>query len=133
MFRKRIKDMLEMMGISENVDEEILDSLQRQLFQFLEFDDSLAGGITFKTGSLVTTIHAQNYQEVRDEISEALQRGEPLRRLNLKLSLSSLCLYLTEEKMCQVTNESCPFQKNSTWFQCEIVQDSCKPTNEEWK
>ncbi|WP_455462842.1 hypothetical protein, partial [Candidatus Hodarchaeum mangrovi] len=114
MFRKRIKDMLEMMGISENVDEEILDSLQRQLFQFLEFDDSLAGGITFKTGSLVTTIHAQNYQEVRDEISEALQRGEPLRRLNLKLSLSSLCLYLTEDKMCQVTTEPCSFQKSST-------------------
>jgi len=63
MFRKKLKEMLNIMGMTD-IDDEVLDSLQRQLFQFLEFDDSLAGGITFKTGSILTTIQVQNYQEI---------------------------------------------------------------------
>ena len=53
MFRKKLREMLHLMGVVD-IDDDILDSLQKQLFQFLEFDDSLAGGITFKTGSVLT-------------------------------------------------------------------------------
>jgi len=122
-----------MMGVTDEIDDEILDSLQKQLFQFLEFDDLVAGGITFKTGCLVTTIQLRNYQEIRDEIASKTMEGEPIRQLGLSWSLNNLCLYLDENSNCQVTNDSCPFQQSAEWHECEIVQDSCRPLNDEWK
>ncbi|MHA1206110.1 MAG: hypothetical protein ACTSSO_00930, partial [Candidatus Hodarchaeales archaeon] len=65
MFRKKLREMLHLMGVMD-IDDDVLDGLQKQLFQFLEFDDSLAGGITFKTGSVLTTLQVQNYQEIRE-------------------------------------------------------------------
>ncbi|MHA2074149.1 MAG: hypothetical protein ACXACU_16315 [Candidatus Hodarchaeales archaeon] len=132
MFRKKLKELLKMMGVTD-VDEELLDSLARQLFQFLEFDDSLAGGITFKTGSILTTVQVQNYQEARDRLYHSYQGGEAPEKMNLRLQLSSLCLYLTEDQQCQVTGELCNFIPNSKWWECEIVQASCQNGNEEWK
>jgi hypothetical protein len=129
-FRKKLKELLNMMGVTD-IDEELLDSLQRQLFQFLEFDDMFAGGITFKTGSILTTIQVQNYQEIRDRIHYKYRNGEPSERLNLRLSITSLCLYLKEDRKCQITDENCDFQPK--WWECEIVQASCKDNNEEWK
>ncbi|MHA2055646.1 MAG: hypothetical protein ACW99F_18870, partial [Candidatus Hodarchaeales archaeon] len=102
MFRKKLREMLNLMGVMD-VDDEILDNLQRQLFQFLEFDDSLAGGITFKTGSVLTTVQVQNYQEIRDKIQEDYKNGIAPEKMNLRLTMSSFCLYLTEERKCQVT------------------------------
>ncbi len=132
MFRKRLKELLRMMGVTD-IDEELLDSLQRQLFQFLELpEDSLAGGITFKTGSILTTVQVQNYQESRDRLYQSYQQGEVPDKLKLRLQVSSLCLYLTEENRCQVTDELCPFIPNSVWWQCEIVQASCQSDEEEW-
>ena len=127
--------MLSLMGVND-VDEELLDSLQRQLFQFLEFDDSLAGGITFKTGSILTTLQVQNYQDIREKLQEGYSKGERLgsTKLNLKLTLSSFCLYLTEEHKCQVTADLCPFEMKTQWEECEIVQSSCQNIDEEeWK
>jgi len=132
MFRKRLKELLKLMGVTD-IDEELLDSLQRQLFQFLELDDSLAGGITFKTGSILTTVQVQNYQDTKDRIHQSYQQGEQPEKLNLRLQLSSLCLYLTEENKCQITNEICSFIPKSNWWQCEIVQASCQGNEEEWK
>ena len=132
MFRKRLKELLKLMGVTD-VDEELLDSLQRQLFQFLEFDNSLAGGITFKTGSILTTIQVQNYQDTRDRIHQSYRQGEQPEKMNLRLLLTSLCLYLTEENRCQITNELCLFIPKSNWWQCEIVQASCQGDEEEWK
>ncbi len=119
-----------MMGVTD-IDDELLDSLQRQLFQFLEFDDMFAGGITFKTGSILTTVQVQNYQEIRDRIHYKYSNGEPSERLNLRLAITSLCLYLKEDRKCQITDENCDFQPR--WWECEIVQASCKEGNEEWK
>lgn len=135
MFRKKLREMLHLMGVND-IDEDLLDSLQRQLFQFLEFDDSLAGGITFKTGSILTTLQVQNYQEIREKVQEGYQKGLRLgsKKLNLKLTLSSLCLYLTEEHKCQITVDPCPFETRTQWEECEIVQSSCQnPDEEEWK
>jgi hypothetical protein len=131
MFRKKLKEMLSMMGMTD-IDDEILDNLQRQLFQFLEFDDSLAGGITFKTGSILTTIQVQNYQEIRDRLYLSYQGGEPPARMNLRLTMTSLCLYLKEDHKCQVTDEICVFQDRTRWWECEIVQSSCQGDEEEW-
>ena len=134
-FRKKLREMLNLMGVND-IDEDLLDSLQRQLFQFLEFDDSLAGGITFKTGSILTTLQVQNYQEIREKIQEGFKQGQRLgsNKLNLKLSLSSFCLYLTEEHRCQITDDQCPFEMGTQWEDCEIVQSSCEnPEEEEWK
>ena len=132
MFRKRLKELLKMMGIEE-IDEEMLESLQRQLFQFLELDDSFVGGITFKTGSILTSVQVQNYQDVRDHLLRSFQDGESPGRLNLKLTITSQCLYLTEDNKCQVTNDVCLFQNRSIWWSCEIVQSSCQGDTDEWK
>ena len=132
MFRKKLKEMLNMMGMTD-IDDEVLDSLQRQLFQFLEFDDSLAGGITFKTGSILTTIQVQNYQEIKDRLYHNYQAGEPPIRMNLRLAMTSLCLYLKENHKCQVTDDICGFQERTRWWECEIVQASCQGDEEEWK
>lgn len=121
-----------MMGITD-VDEELLDSLTRQLFQFLEFDDSLAGGITFKTGSILTTVQVQNYQQTRNRLYNSYKRREAPEKMKLRLQLSSLCLYLNEDHQCQVTDELCPFMSKSSWWECEIVQASCQSGEEEWK
>jgi hypothetical protein len=133
MFRKKLREMLNLMGVTD-VDDEILDNLQRQLFQFLEFDDSLAGGITFKTGSILTTVQVQNYQEVKDRIHEGYKNGVAAEKMNLRLTISSFCLYLTEERNCQVTADKCQFEFGTRWWECEIVQASCQDTgDEEWK
>ncbi|MHA2224717.1 MAG: hypothetical protein ACXAC8_05910 [Candidatus Hodarchaeales archaeon] len=132
MFRKKLRELLKTMGLGE-IDDEMLDSLQRQLFQFLEFDDSLAGGITFKTGSILTTIQVQNYQEIREKLYYSYRSGEPSERMNLRLVLTSLCLYLTEEQKCQVTTEFCSFQQGSAWYECEIVNSSCERDEDDWK
>ena len=133
MFRKKLREMLHLMGVTD-IDDEILDNLQRQLFQFLEFDDSLAGGITFKTGSILTTVQVQNYQEIRDRIHEGYRSGVAPEKMNLRLTMSSFCLYLTEERKCQVTAETCQFELGTRWWECEIVQASCQDTGEEeWK
>lgn len=131
-FRKKLRELLTMMGVGD-IDDEILDSLQRQLFQFLEFDDSLAGGITFKTGSILTTVQVHNYQEIREKIYRNYQRGEAPKKISLRLVLSSLCLYLKEDHKCQVTDDFCTFQQGSRWWECEIVQSSCQTNEEEWK
>ncbi len=134
MFRKRLRELLDMMGVTD-ISDEMLDSLQRQLFQFMEFDDSaLAGGITFKTGSILTTVAVHNYQEIRDQLYRSYQRGEQPEKMNLRLVMTSLCLYLLEDSKCQVTNEFCTFQEDSSrWWECEIVQASCQSDDEEWK
>ncbi|NHJ00849.1 MAG: hypothetical protein EAX86_01850 [Candidatus Heimdallarchaeota archaeon] len=132
MFRKKLREMLKMMGIDE-IDDEMLDSLQRQLFQFLELDDTLVGGISFKTGSILTSVQVQNYQDIREHLTSSLQTGTPPGKLNLKLVITSQCLYLTEENQCQVTNDICLFQDRSLWWKCEIVQSSCQGDSEEWK
>lgn len=133
MFRKKLREMLHLMGVAD-IDDEILDNLQRQLFQFLEFDDSLAGGITFKTGSIITTLQVQNYQEIKETISAKYEKGEAPGKMNLRLTMSSFCLYLTEERKCQVTDDKCPFEIGTRWWECEIVQASCEPNDEEeWK
>lgn len=132
MFRKKLKELLKMMGVTD-VDEELLESLTKQLFQFLEFDDSLAGGITFKTGSILTTVQVQNYQQTRDRLYNSYKIGEKPDKMNLRLQLSGLCLYLTEDQQCQVTGELCPFMSKSRWWECEIVQASCQSGEEEWK
>jgi hypothetical protein len=118
MFRKKLREMLKMMGMTD-IDDELLDNLQRQLFQFLEYDDSLA--------------QVQNYQEVRDQLQKSYQSGDPPGRLNLRFSMSSLCLYLKEDNKCQVTDILCPFQKGTNWWECEIVRASCQSDTEEWK
>lgn len=121
------------MGVGD-IDDEMLDSLQRQLFQFLEFDDSaLTGGITFKTGSILTTVQVQNYQEIRDQLYKDYQIGEQPEKMNLRLLMTSLCLYLREDHKCQVTDDICAFQQGSKWWECEIVQASCQNNDEEWK
>ena len=132
MFRKKLKELLKMMGVTD-IDEDLLDSLARQLFQFLEYDDALAGGLTFKTGSILTTVHVHNYQEVRRLLYEAYQAGDSPEKMNLRLHLSSLCLYLMEDNKCQITVELCPFMVKSNWWECEIVQASCQSGEEEWK
>ncbi len=132
MFRKKLKELLKLMGMTD-IDDEILENLQRQLFQFLEYDDSLAGGITFKTGSILTTIQVQNYQEIKDHLYNSYQAGKSSGKLNLRLSITSLCLYLKEDQKCQVTDEFCPFQSETKWWECEIVQASCIDIKEEWK
>ena len=133
MFRKKLREMLHLMGVMD-IDDEILDNLQRQLIQFLEFDDSLAGGITFKTGSIITTLQVQNYQEIKETISSKYEQGEAPGKMNLRLTMSSFCLYLTEERKCQITDDSCPFENGTRWWECEIVQASCLPNDEEeWK
>lgn len=120
------------MGVGD-IDDELLDSLQRQLFQFLEYDDSaLTGGITFKTGSILTTVQVHNYQEIRDRLHRSYQMGEQPEKMNLRLLMTSLCLYLREDQKCQVTIDTCPFQEESQWWECEIVQASCQNENEEW-
>ena len=125
--------MLHLMGVMD-IDDEILDSLQKQLFQFLEFDDTLAGGITFKTGSVLTTLQVRNYQEIREAIAEKYKLGEQPGKMNLKLSMTSFCLYLTEERKCQITNESCDYEVGTRWWECEIVQSSCQNESEkEWQ
>jgi hypothetical protein len=132
MFRKKLREMLKMMGMTD-IDDELLDNLQRQLFQFLEYDDSLASGISFKSGSILTSLQVQNYQEVRDQLQKSYQSGDPPGRLNLRFSMSSLCLYLKEDNKCQVTDILCPFQKGTNWWECEIVRASCQSDTEEWK
>ena len=132
MFRKKLRELLNMMGVGD-IDDEMLDSLQRQLFTFLEFDDSLAGGITFKTGSVLTTINVQNYQNIRDQLHQNYQLGEQPEKMNLRLIMTSLCLYLNEDNKCQVTEEICSFQEGLKWWECEIVQASCQNHDEEWK
>lgn len=132
MFKRKLREMLKLMGMTD-IDDETLDSLQRQLFQFLEYDDALAGGITFKTGSILTTVQVRNYQQTKDLLLHKYKDGEPPGRLNLQLTLSSLCLYLKEDHKCQITDELCPFHEGSTWWRCEIVQASCQDDVEEWK
>ena len=133
MFRKKLREMLKLMGIMD-IDDEILDSLQKQLFQFLEYDDSLAGGITFKTGSILTTLQVRNYQEIREKITEKYRVGEQPRKMGLKLTMTSFCLYLSEERKCQITDDRCPFEIGTRWWECEIVQSSCQnEDDEEWK
>lgn len=118
--------MLHQMGIPD-IDDEILESLQRQLFTFLEFDNSLiAGGITFKTGSILTTLQVQNYQEIREKIHQNYQEGISSEKMNLRLVMTSLCLYLKEDHCCQVTSEHCEFQDSTKWYDCEIVRSSCQ-------
>ena len=133
MFRKKLRELLKMMGVGD-IDDEMLDSLQRQLFQFLEFDDSaLTGGITFKTGSILTTVQVHNYQEIREQLYRSYEAGDQPEKMNLRLIITSLCLYLKENNKCQVTDEICPFQTGSEWWECEIVTASCQSNNEEWK
>ena len=133
MFRKKLREMLNLMGVMD-IDDDILDSLQKQLFQFLEFDDSLAGGITFKTGSVLTTLQVRNYQEIREKIAEKYALGEQPGKMNLKLSMASFCLYLTEERKCQITDDRCQYEIGTRWWECEIVQSSChNEAEEEWK
>ena len=133
MFRKNLRDMLHQMGIPD-IDDEILESLQRQLFTFLEFDNSLiAGGITFKTGCMLSTLQVQNYQEIREQIHQNYQRGDPSEKMNLRLIMTSLCLYLKEDHCCQVTSENCDFQQDANWNNCEIVQGSCQDMNPDWQ
>ncbi len=134
-FRKKLRDLLKMMGVGAEIDDEMLDSLQRQLFQLLDFDDTLAGGITFKTGSILTTVQVDNYQELRDQLYRSYRIGEHPEKLNLRLIMTSLCLYLKEDRKCQVTDDICVFQEEgiSRWWECEIVQASCQSDNEEWK
>ncbi|MFW9854651.1 MAG: hypothetical protein ACFFFG_06305 [Candidatus Thorarchaeota archaeon] len=128
--------MLNQMGMPD-VDDEILDSLQRQLFSFLEFENSLiAGGITFKTGCMLSTLQVQNYQEIRDQLHQNYLRGLPSEKMNLRLVMTSLCLYLKEDHCCQVTGEICEFQNGTRWHECEIVQASCEELNTDessWK
>jgi len=132
-FRKKLRDLLNMMGVGD-IDDEMLDSLQRQLFQFLEFDDStLTGGITFKTGSILTTVQVHNYQEIRDQLYQSYQTGKQPEKMNLRLLMTSLCLYLKEDHKCQITDDMCAFQQRSQWWKCEIVQVSCQNTDDEWK
>lgn len=133
MFRKKLREMLHLMGVVD-IDDDVLDSLQKQLFQFLEFDDSLAGGITFKTGSVLTTLQVRNYQEIREKIAEKYALGEQPGKMNLKLSMASFCLYLTEERKCQITDDRCQYEIGTRWWECEIVQSSChNEAEEEWK
>ncbi|MFX1515474.1 MAG: hypothetical protein ACFFC6_04135, partial [Promethearchaeota archaeon] len=91
------------------------------------------GGITFKTGSILTTVQVHNYQEIRDQLHRSYEAGERPEKMNLRLIMTSLCLYLNENNNCQVTDEACPFQTGSEWWECEIVTASCRSNNEEWK
>ncbi|MHA2052405.1 MAG: hypothetical protein ACW99F_02295, partial [Candidatus Hodarchaeales archaeon] len=69
-----------------------------------------------------------------DKIQEDYKNGIAPEKMNLRLTMSSFCLYLTEERKCQVTDDKCQFESGTQWWECEIVQASCLNTGEEeWK
>ena len=134
MFRKKLKDMIKNMGIPpESVDDETLDMLQNQLFQLLEHDESLMGGISFKTGGIITNLAVMNYSDIREDLRENIGSGKPPTKLGLKFKMSTMCLQLSPTFTCAITSELCPFRIGNKWWECEIVQSSCKSDLEEWK
>ncbi len=131
MFKKNLKDLLSQLGYLNEVDEEALNFLVRQIYEIL---DSGVGtnSISIKTGCILHQITIANHNEVKESLKRQILEGLPKKDLRLSIQLSALCLYLDEDSIqCTVIKAPCLYK--ASLGECEIVQNSLESNLDDWK
>ena len=130
MLRKHIRELLEQLGYSSAVPDEMLDQVIDQLLMFLD-EGLVKNALTLKTGCVLHQITLANQEEVAEAFKSGLREGK-LVSPKLTLRKSTLCLHLDEKGLCSITRNPCGLRNEIA--SCEVVRSSVEdPDLSEWK
>ncbi|MFX1512701.1 MAG: hypothetical protein ACFFCQ_08955 [Promethearchaeota archaeon] len=131
MFKKNLKDLLSQLGYLDEIDDETLNFLIRQIYEIL--DSGLGtNAISIKTGCILHQITISNNLEVKETLKRQILEGLPKQSLRLSIQLSALCLYLEEDAtQCSIIKAPCTYK--TSLGSCEIVRNSLEANLEDWK
>ncbi|MFX1250193.1 MAG: hypothetical protein ACFFCZ_01085 [Promethearchaeota archaeon] len=131
MFKRQMKDFLANIGFKEEISDELLDELIKQLMRILEM--GMPNAITIKTGCVLWQLMLANQEEFTEELSERIRTGTVQFTFPpMKIVRKSLCLHLDEQGNCSIVKVPCEYRGNKI-VQCEVVQSSIDAGLEEYK